>query len=339
MNRTLLSTDPSRLLRYRDSIYASDLLICAATHFDFFSFLSERPRTFEEICSGLGIQARPADVLLALLLSMELIDVSANRYGLTELSRTHLVSGCAESLLPYYVSLKNRPQCLEFRDVLRTGRPAGWASKEEGDDWVRSMEGREFADSFTAAMDSRGVFLAGRLAERLDLDRASSLLDVAGGSGIYACSLAQKHPHLDVAVLEVPPVDEAARRSIERKHMQDRVTVVPGNMFEGLPAGYDVHLYANAFHDWSHHSIRKLSDLSYGSLEHGGLIIVFDAHLNGEKSGPLAIAEYSCLLMHSTEGRCYSTEEIKNVLRLSGFADMEVIEVAADRTAIIAKKE
>ncbi|MBN2123084.1 MAG: hypothetical protein JW821_02220 [Deltaproteobacteria bacterium] len=42
--------------------------------------------------------------------------------------------------------------------MLRTGRPAGWSGKKDGRDWTESMKDREFAGSFTAAMDSRGGF-------------------------------------------------------------------------------------------------------------------------------------------------------------------------------------
>lgn len=181
--------DSSRLLRYRDSIYASDLLVCAIAHFDFFTFLTDGPRTFDEICDKMKIQPRPADVLIALLLSMELIETGEHGYGLTDLSATYIASNSAASLVPYYASLKNRPQSMEFREILRTGKPAGWSSKKKGQDWLKSMQGHEFADSFTLAMDSRGIFLAQQLAEKFNFARHTSLLDIAGGSGVYACSI------------------------------------------------------------------------------------------------------------------------------------------------------
>jgi acetylserotonin N-methyltransferase len=330
--------DPTRLLRYRDSIYASDLLVCAIAHFDVFTFLKDAPRTFEEICKGLGMKPRPADVLLSLLRSMGLVRAVGDGYGLTERSRAYLVSDSSESLVPYYASLQNRPQCLEFRDILRTDRPAGWSSKKEGSDWLESMQDEDFADAFTAAMDSRGAFLAGKLAEAVDLGRFHSLLDVAGGSGIYACCAAQVHPHIRAAVLEMPPVDRAARKSIHVKDMEDRVDVLSGDMFRRLPSGYDIHLYANVLHDWDEQSVRRLTEQSHRSLDRNGVMIVFDAHLNPEKNGPSAVAEYSCLLMHATRGRCYSTREIGEALQSAGFADIDVIEVAADRTAIIGRK-
>ncbi|MDY6830617.1 MAG: methyltransferase [Thermodesulfobacteriota bacterium] len=338
MKKDSQNTDPDRLLRYRDSIYAADLLVCAVACLDFFTFLSEGPKTFEEICDKMEIQPRPADVMVSLLLSMELIETNAHRYGLAELSAKYLVSASPDSLVPYYRSLKNRPQCLEFHDVLKTGRPAGWSSKDKGESWTKSMENPEFADTFTAAMDSRGAFLARKLAETIDASQHNALLDIAGGSGIYACTIANRNPRLAAAVLEIPPVDLAAKRSIESKGMSARVNVVAGNMFDEIPTGYDVHLFANAFHDWDIDAVNTLAANSFKSLSPGGFIAVFDAHLNQFKTGPLSVAEYSCLLMHSTEGKCYSTKEIGDILMSAGFGRVEVTDVAADRTLITGKK-
>jgi len=313
--------------------------VCAITYFGLFTFLNDGPKTFGEICDTMRIQPRPADVLMSLLVSTGLVETRGRGYELTDLSATYLVSHSPDSLVPYYDSLKNRPQCVEFREVLQTGEPAAWSSKNEGEDWTKSMQDRAFADSFTAAIDSRGSFLAQRLAERLDLTRHAALLDIAGGSGVYACSIARLNSHVAATVLEIPPVDLAATRSIASKGMSSRVNVVAGDMFEQLPTGYDLHLFANVFHDWDMDSLAELAANSFKSLTSGGLILVFDAHLNEFKNGPLSVAEYSCLLMHSTEGKCYSTKEIGDILTFAGFTQMEVTDVAANRTLITGKKD
>ena len=331
--------DPAGLLRCRDSIYASDLLVCAIVHLDFFTLLKAGPLNFDEVCSRLHIAPRPADVMLSLFQAMQLIELRNSKYGLTPLAAEYLVSDSPVSLVPYYLSLKNRPQCQEFYAVLKGGKPAGWSSGEDGTGWMEAMRDESFATSFTAAMDSRGAYLAQKLAQVVDLTGHQSLLDVAGGSGIYACSLARRFGHLAAAVLEISPVDVATERSIRDKGMQGRVRVITGDMFKLIPEGYDAHLFANTFHDWDMESICKLIALSYAALPPGGVIQVFDAHLNAGKNGPLAVAEYACLLMHSTEGRCYSTSEITVLLQEAGFTGVAVENVAADRTVISGKKE
>jgi acetylserotonin N-methyltransferase len=60
--------------------------------------------------------------------------------------------------------------------------------------------------------------------------------------------------------------------------------------------------------------------------------------LNAEKTGPLHAAEYSALLMHLTEGRCYSVAEMGELLASLGFAEVDFIPTAAGRSVITARK-
>ena len=68
------------------------------------------------------------------------------------------------------------------------------------------------------------------------------------------------------------------------------------------------------------------------------MLAIHDAHINAEKSGPLPVAEYSVILMHSTEGKCYSVAEMNGYLAEAGFVEMEHHPTAADRSVIIARK-
>ena len=84
--------------------------------------------------------------------------------------------------------------------------------------------------------------------------------------------------------------------------------------------------------------LKRLLDNSYRNLEPGGMVIIHDAHLNAGKDGPLPVAEYSVLLMFSTEGKCYSVSEMQAILEEAGFSDMRFVPTVAHRSAITAKK-
>jgi len=240
---------------------------------------------------------------------------------------------------PYYESLKNRPVALDLLNVLKTGKPANWSSKADGKDWHQAMESEEFASQFTAAMDSRGVYLAQAAAKTIDLSRRQCVLDIAGGSGIYACSFVTHDTHLSATVFEKPPVDRIAARAIANRGCSDRVNVVAGDMLlDPLPAGADVHLWSNVLHDWDEPVVRQLIGKSYESLPPGGLVVIHDAFLNAAKNGPLHVAEYSVLLMHASEGRCYSTREMGQYLTDAGFRDVAYRDTAAARSVMTAAK-
>src|SRR5215831_18222262 len=224
------STDPVDVYRVRDTIYAADMLLTAVVHLDLFSRLADRPSTTDELCRALDLTERPADVMLTLFASMGLVEAREGTFHLTPLAREHLVATSPWFLGPYYESLRNRPIALDLLNVLRSGKPANWSSQKDGSDWHTSMEREAFAAQFTAAMDCRGVYLAQAVAKALDLSDRRRLLDIAGGSGIYACSLVAHHPALAATVFEKPPVDGIAARAIAARGAAERVRVAAGDM-------------------------------------------------------------------------------------------------------------
>jgi len=335
-------SNPVDLYRVRDAIYAPDMLITALVHLDLFSWLADRPASKEEICRALEISDRPTDVMLTLFAAMGLVEERQRVFHLTTVAREHLVKGSPWFLEPYFGSLKDRPVALDLLKVLRTGKPANWGSQshEKDKDWHKSIETEEFATQFTAAMDCRGVYLAQAVAKSIDLSRYRHLLDIAGGSGIYACSLVTHYPQLSATVFEKPPVDTIAARAIANRECSDKVRVVAGDMLtQALPEDADVHLFSNVLHDWDVPVVRQLLRASFAAMLPGGVVLVHDAFLNAIKTGPLHVAEYSVLLMHASEGRCYSVAEMETYLVDAGFVEPAYVAGAAARGVMTARKE
>src|SRR5712671_8039797 len=85
------ATDPTSIYRYRDGLYAVDLLTAAISHLDFFSWLNEHPADLPTICRSLDLRERPADVMLTLFSAMGLLRSENGIFSLTALGREHLV--------------------------------------------------------------------------------------------------------------------------------------------------------------------------------------------------------------------------------------------------------
>ena len=333
------ASDPLRVYRYRDGLYGADLVTTAVVHLDFFTWLGANPSTKDEIAAHFGFAERPLDVMLTLFSANGFIEKSQEKFQVTLIAQEHLTSGSPWNLAPYYASLKNRPVALDFLQVLKTDKPANWGGDKAAMDWHKSMETEEFSRSFTAAMDCRGHYLGQALAKKVDLSSRSRLLDIGGGSGIYACCLVAQHPHLKAAVFDQPPVDKIAARCIAERGCADAVEVISGNFLaDPLPPGFDVHLFSNVLHDWGFTEARALLEASYSALPPGGLLIIHDAIINAGKTGPLPVAEYSALLMHATQGKCYSVGEYSDLLTATGFRPGSYHDTAADRGFMTATK-
>lgn len=315
------SHDPTAIYRYRDSLAAADCLCVAIAHLDLFTLLERQPATLAGLCGTLGIHVRPADVMLTLCLANAF--VSRDTFGVyraTDTAREFLVAGSPCDARAYYASMADKPGVIEWLKVLRTGKPANWPGEEGEADWHAAMRTEAFAESFTAAMDCRGRVLAPALAAAVDLRSARRLLDVGGGSGVYATACVEANAGLLATVFESSPVDEIARRGVARAGCGDRIDVVTGDMFaDAWPADHDVHLFSNVLHDWGEPDCRRLLGLSAGSLPPGGRLLVHDMFLDDDKAGPLWAAEYSVLLAGVTQGRIYSAGEVAGWARECGF--------------------
>lgn len=332
-------TDPSEIFRQRDGIYAADLLIAGVCWLDLFTWLADHPADLPRICGSLEIAARPTDVMLTLFCAMDLLRCEDGVFYATELAREHLVRTSPFYLGPYLEALKDRTVCTDLVGVLRTDKPASWCSIPDAEVWERKMGEAAFAGGFSAAMDARARTLAPALARALVATNAKRLLDIAGGSGAYACGIVGAAPQISATVFEKPPVDDVARRMIAAHGYSDRVTVLAGDMFsDALPSGYDMHLFSNVLHDWDVPDVRALLQRSFAALAPGGWLVVHDAHLDADKAGPLPVAMYSVLLMHSTAGRCYSVREMEELLRACGCVDVTYAPTVADRSVIIGRK-
>ena len=333
------ATSPLSLYEYRDSLYAADLLTAALVEFDFFTWLDSHPSTLDGVCEHFGFHPRPADVMLTLFVARGYLERDGDTCRVTTMGREHLSAASPWYLAPYYAALRERPFVQDFVRVLRTGRPANWGGAKDGRDWHAAMADQAFARRFTSAMDCRGLYLGEALARAVDLASHHRVLDIGGGSGIYACALCARHPRLTATVLDQPPVDALAAALVIERGYGSRVDVI-GNDFlrDALPSGHDVHLFSNVLHDWDVPEVRHLLASSWRSLEPGGLLLIHDAFVNADKSGPVPVAEYSVLLMHASQGKCYATSEHGAWLADLGFVDITYTDTVAHRGVLTARK-
>jgi len=332
-------TDPTQLYWSRDDLYVDDMLIAALTGLDLFTWIDAHPSTVEDIGRHFGFDRRPVDVMTTLFVAMELLERDGPALRLTEVAREHLVASSPWFLGPYFPKVADRPIARDLIEILRTGQPANFASRADEADWHHAMETEKFAEEFIAAMDCRGFLTAQALAKNLDLQGHRKLLDIAGGSGIYACSFTAHFPELSASVLEKPPVDRIAARAIESRGFAERVGVLAGDMLnEPLPGGHDLHLFSNVLHDWAEGIVHRLLHASAHALAAGGQLIIHDAFLNADKTGPVPIAGYSVLLMHVTQGRCYSVAEMESWLLEAGFDAPRYVPSAVGRSALVARR-
>jgi len=319
-------TDPTKIFeRFRD-FYSTELLAVASVDFNLFGRLAEGPKSFAELRAEIGLAERSANVLITAMRAMDLLVLNADgKLGLTPAAREHLVPGAYFEVGGYIGLVSESPGVRAMAERLKTNKPAGNRKDEEGASYI-FREGMESAMDREASARRLTLALAGRakncapfLVEKVPLQDAKLLLDVGGGSGIYAIACLQKNPKLRAIIWDRPEVLKIAQEMAQTYGVTDRLETRPGDMFaDPVPAGCDVVLLSNILHDWDVPECRTLVKRCAEALPSGGRLLVHDVFLNDDLGGPLSIALYSAALFSLTEGRAYSAAEYSSWLMDAG---------------------
>jgi SAM-dependent methyltransferase len=338
----LPQSDPTQIFRFRDRQYAAELMALAVLELRFFEFVDQYGTvTVGSVCEHYRFAERPVDVLLSLCRASGFLEQQAGgSIRLTQVAREYLIPSSPWYLGPYYEPYRNSEVYDGYLRVLKSDKPANWGAKREGDDWHESMRQAEFAKTFTEIMNCRGKVLGQHLAEKTMslLANKKRLLDVGGGSGIYALTLLARHTEMRGVVLEKAPVDEIARANIKCFGMDNRLQVMAGDMFAIEWPECDIVLLSNVLHDWGMDEVNKLICEGVRCLKSGGVILIHEAFLRDQKDGPLPVAEYSSMLMHITQGKCYAPYEYGDILRKLGCEVLPYQDTLADRGYMAAVK-
>jgi O-methyltransferase/methyltransferase family protein len=289
-----------------------------------FTLLSRNPLTLAEICNALHIAARPAEALIAVCVSLGLLEVKDGRYGLTPVSEDYLVEG-GPAYFGNFFDVSLAYGVLAF-DRLKKAVLTNVPQVYEGADIYAVHEGQtERARTFARMMHSHSMAPALAWPGRIDLSAHRLMLDVGGGSGAHSIGAALRWPVLRAVIVDLAPVCEVANEYISSYGLRGRIETKALDMWnERFPAS-DLHFYSDIFHDFTPDKCRFLAEKSFAELEPKGRIIIHEMLFDREKSGPFTVAGYNVSMLMWTEGQQFSGGELVLMLEQAGFTGVEVI--------------
>lgn len=319
------ATDPTPIFEHFRNGYATELLTVACTDFDLFGKLAAGPKSFATLGKETGLADRALNVLLTAMRSMKLLTATSNgHYSLTPEAREHLVPGEYFEVGGYVGLVAEAPQVRAMAERLKTNTPAESRKGDTGAAFIfrpgleSAMDQSDSARRLTMALAGRAKNVAPSLAEAVDLTSAKTLLDIGGGTGIYAIACLQKNPHLKAVVWDRKEVLKVAGEMAVSYGVADRLDLVPGDMFADPVPAADVMLLSNILHDWDGPECLRLLKRCADALPAGGRALVHDVYLDDDLGGPFAVAMYSAALFTLTEGRAYSSSEYRQWLMTAG---------------------
>ncbi|NOY80748.1 MAG: methyltransferase domain-containing protein [Kiritimatiellaeota bacterium] len=187
-------------------------------------------------------------------------------------------------------------------------------------------------ESFIGAMHHFGLRQQGPFVQAIDWTGVRHVLDLGGGSGVYAISFCRAAPCLTATVFDRASVVRLARRYIEEAGLTARIRVLAGDMLaDDIGSGYDLVWLSNVIHSMAREDVAVLFRKVAGALNPGGRFVVRDFVLEDDRTRPAPGAVFALnMLVNTPAGRCYTRSELAELLKAAGLVDPCLQTVEAD---------
>jgi hypothetical protein len=241
--------------------------------------LAAGPRPVEELAAATGAHAPSLRrALRALACKGIFTEVSPGRFGLTPMAQLlrgdHPLSvRDAYPLLPADLAAWSRVD-----HTLRTGQAA--FPHAHGVAYYDHLA----TDPDASARFDRSVHAQNRLVLRTllsayDWAGCGTIVDVAAGNGAFLAGLLARFRSLRGVVFDLPHVVAGAPAVLESAGVAERCVIVPGNVFDTVPAGGDTYLLKTILHDWDDERAGAILRGIAGVMPSRGKLIVLEALL------------------------------------------------------------
>lgn len=292
--------------------------IQVAVRLGIFTAIDRGARTAGDVAKALGLAAESVELLLRVLTCAGYVDRVGGSYCLTEVTRRSLLPDSDQPQAAFIEFNYLQGAVLDhLEEVVRSGR---------GLDFHHNLKDPAEWELYQRAMLDLARFSAPRAADLMPIrEGARSLLDLAGGHGMYGAVMCRRHPGLHAEVLDLAPAVEVARKLARDAGIDDVVSYRAGDLMEAdLGRDHDAVFVANAIHHFTPEQIRRLLRRIKDALAPGGTVGIWDM------KRPTADCERDlggdgwALVFHVTSNsQSYAVEEFAEWLASAGFVDIQ----------------
>jgi predicted O-methyltransferase YrrM len=307
-------------------------IVLTAAELDLFTVVGEGETTAAEVADAIGTDLRATDRLMCALCALGLLRKTNDRFWNTPVSSRFLDRNSAE----YMRNLGHRSNLWEtwstLTDAVRSGRTVLRR------DLVTCDE--EWLESFIAAMHFRARGRADAMVSGLDLRSVKRVLDLGGGSGVYAMAFARARDDIEVEVFDLPQVTPLTQRYVEEDGLDGQVTTRSGDYrSDPIGAGFDLVFLSAIVHANSPEENRALIAKCVEALNTGGRVIIDDFVMSEDRTRPGHGAIFALnMLVGTAAGDTYTESEISDWLTGAGITRVQRQETPFGTTQMIGWK-
>jgi 8-O-methyltransferase len=308
--------------------YWNARMLLAAVEHDVFTELAGRSASSGELAEGLGLVPLRAHDFLVGLSHLGLLTLEDGKFANSPMSDAFLVRGRPAFLGGYlqFVKQELNPAWDGLADSLRTGKPQNPAALN-GNPYDTLYQDAEATDGFLDSMDLLSTPIGAALS-KFDWSPYTSFIDIGGARGSFAHQVLSENPHLKGGVFDLPPLEQAFDRHMDRLGESGAaITFHGGDFFKDRMPEADVLVFGHVLHNWNAEDRVRLLKNAYDSLKPGGAVFVYDPMAGGEAPSMHGVLASLTMLVWSRGGQEYTVEELHGWLKEAGFRP-ETAEVA-----------
>ncbi|CAJ1079882.1 acetylserotonin O-methyltransferase [Xyrichtys novacula] len=338
---------PRKILEYMEGFLISKTVFtsCELGVFDVL-LDAEHPLSAEKIsvavCASLDGTQRLLDACTGLQLLNRHTDNGEVLYSNTEQASIYLTRSSPLSL---YQSIQYSSRtiylCWHYlTDAIREGRNQyekafGVTSEDLFQALYRSDE--EMV-KFMQLMNSIWNICGKDVVTAFDLSPLKIICDLGGCSGALAKQCTSAYPECSVTIFDLPKVVRTSREHFVTEADQ-RISFHQGDFFKDPLPEADLYILARILHDWPDERCIELLCRVYKACRPGGAVLLVEALLHEDGSGPLTVQLYSLNMLVQTEGRERTAAQYAALLAAAGFTDTEHRLTGKIYDTVLGKKE
>ncbi len=166
-----------------------------------------------------------------------------------------------------------------------------------------------------------------------DFGRYPTIVDVGGGHGPLLAAILQAAPASRGVLYDLPGVVDAAPDLLCGPDIEDRVRIVTGSFFDGVPGGGDAYVLKNIVHDWSdEQAVQILRNVRAAAGPRATLLLIELVIPDHDRDFPGKWADLEMLL--NLAGRERTAEQYRDLLSQAGFHMTRVVRTASPLSVV-----
>jgi demethylspheroidene O-methyltransferase len=303
-------------------------IVTACVELDVLDVLAEGPASADEIGERIGLEAHAAEKLLDAAAAIALVRRRRDGcYRLDELGAAlRGAPGVIEMIRHNQVFYRDiRDPVAILRGQNRDTELAEYWPYAGGTPGVSSLDPVK-TSKYSTLMAATQPLIAEDVMAAYPFQTHQQLLDIGGGHGAFASAVAQRHPKLRVAVLDLPSVATEAEARFASEGIADRATALGGDFHrDELPLGFDVITLVRILLDHDDEAVRLLLQRVHRAAPPGGTILIAEPMARARNAEAIADAYFGFYLMAMGRGRTRTAEHISRLLSEAGFEEPRVV--------------